>query len=220
LLVSVWNMNDETCKPVDGVEGSFGPAVLGLIYDLGRAVGRFFRRGIDHTLLGKTGPDDVFGQVAESGFVLRPNPAADVNMEAGMPPREHVFYNGVINFTLSFQHLQNFILEGLLKVFGMEARDADERAVRKKAAVGDDSVQVWIVIQKIAVRLYCNACSRDSFLAGDCGFQKGRKSPYVCIAMLAPGTASSRGTADFRKARVTFHAHLLSFPSRERSYIK
>jgi hypothetical protein len=23
------NMNDETCKPVDGVEGSFGPAVLG-----------------------------------------------------------------------------------------------------------------------------------------------------------------------------------------------
>lgn len=166
-------MNDETCKPVDGVEGSFGPAVLGLIYDLGRAVSRFFRGDIDHALLGKTSPDDVFGQVAESGFVLRPNPAANVNMEAGMPPRKHVFYKGVIDFALFFQHFQNFVLEGLLKVFGMEARGADERAVRKKAAVGDDSVQVRIVIQKIAIRLYSDACPRDRALAGDCGFQKG-----------------------------------------------
>jgi hypothetical protein len=28
LLVSVWNMNDEPCEPVEGVEGLFGPAVL------------------------------------------------------------------------------------------------------------------------------------------------------------------------------------------------
>ncbi len=82
LLVSIWNMNDKTCKPVEGVEGLFGPCVLGLVYDLGRAVDRFFRWYIEHSLLGETGPDDVPGQVSESGFVLRPNPSADVNMDA------------------------------------------------------------------------------------------------------------------------------------------
>ena len=48
---------------------------------------------------------------------------------------------------------------------------------------------------------------------------KLRKSAYVCMAMLAPGTAPSRGTADFKKALATFHAHVLNFPGRERSYI-
>ncbi len=47
---------------------------------------------------------------------------------------------------------------------------------------------------------------------------KSGKSPYVRMAMLAPGTAPSRGTADFKKALVTFHAQVLGLPSRERSY--
>ena len=73
-------------------------SVFGSIYDSARAVGRFFRRDIDHALLGETGPDDVLGKVAESGFVSGPNPAADVNVEAGVAPRKHVFHYGVIYF--------------------------------------------------------------------------------------------------------------------------
>ena len=38
-----------------------------------------------------------------------------------------------------------------------------------------------------------------------------RKSPYVYMAMLAPGTAPSRGTADFKKTLMTFHAQVLGF---------
>ncbi len=48
-------------------------------------------------MLGETGPDDVLGQVSKSGFVLRPNPAADVNMEARVPSQKHVFDYGVVS---------------------------------------------------------------------------------------------------------------------------
>ncbi len=41
-----------------------------------------------------------------------------------------------------FSIFLDFVLEGFLEVFGMESRDADEGAVGKKAAVGDDGVQV------------------------------------------------------------------------------
>ena len=49
-------------------------------------------------------------------------------------------------FPSFFEHLQDFVLEDLLEVLGVESRNADKGVVRQKAAVSDDGVQVRIGI--------------------------------------------------------------------------
>ena len=137
-------MYGEPCEPVDGVEGLFGLSVLRTINDFGGAVGRFVGGDVAHALLGETGSDDVFGEVAEGGFVFGPNSWADMDAKSRVSPGKHVFDYGVVDFSLFFQHLQDFVLKGLFEVFGVETRNADKRVVREKAAVGGDGVQVWI----------------------------------------------------------------------------
>ena len=67
-----------------------------------------------------------------------------MDVESGVAPGKHVSDDGIVDLALFFQHFQDFVLEGLLKVFGVEARNADERTVGKKAAVRDDGVQARI----------------------------------------------------------------------------
>ena len=57
----------------------------------------------------------------------------------------------------------------------MEARNADEGAVWKKAAICDYGVQVRIEIEKISPGLDGDACSRDCVVAGNRGFQEGAR---------------------------------------------
>ena len=86
MLIFVWCMNDEPIEPVEGVEGLFGTEVLGPVDELGGAVGRFFGGDVEHALPGETGSDDVFGKIAEGGFVFGPNPSADMDVDSGVTP--------------------------------------------------------------------------------------------------------------------------------------
>ncbi len=178
-------MYGEPCEPVDGVEGLFGLSVLRTINDFGGAVGRFVGGDVAHALLGETGSDDVFGEVAEGGFVFGPNSWADMDAKSRVSPGKHVFYYGVVDFSLFFQHLQDFVLKGLFEVFGVETRNADKRVVREKAAVGGDGVQVRIWIEKIAVRLYGDARSGDCAFKWYRGFQKGAHDIPRALAQFA-----------------------------------
>ena len=171
----------------------FGTEVLRPVYDLGGDVGRFFGGYVEHALLGETGSDNLLRKVSENGFVFGPNPSADMDVKFRVAPGEHVFDNGVVDLPLFFQHLEDFVLEDSSRSSAWKpGTPTKEPSGRKQPSVT---------------------------MACRCGLGL-KKSPYVCMAMLAPGTAPSRGTAYFKKALVTFHAHLLNLPSRERSHMK
>ncbi len=108
-----------------------------------------------------------------------------MDVESGVSPGKHVFDNGVVDFAIFFQHLQNFALEGLFEVLGVESWNAGEGAVGKKATVGDDGVQARIVIGKISPCMYGKASSGDRAVAGNCGFQKGAHCVPRAFARLA-----------------------------------
>ena len=98
-----------------------------------------------------------------------------MDVEPGVVPGEHVFDYGVVDLALFFQHLEDFVLEGLLEVFSVQARNADKGVVRQKAAVGDYGVYMRIEIEKIAPGVYVHACPWYGVVAGDCGFEKGAR---------------------------------------------
>ena len=57
---------------------------MGLENRVSREEIRSFCWYVDHTFLGKKGPDNVPGKITETGLVIEKDPVTDINMKTGM----------------------------------------------------------------------------------------------------------------------------------------
>jgi hypothetical protein len=83
-------------------------------------------------------------------------------MKTTVMPGQHVLNGHIVDFSFFLKHLQDFVPEGLFKVFLMEVGRHLETAIVMETPIRDDAVKMGMKIEKIA------RCVNGNAGAGHC----------------------------------------------------